>query len=309
MRVPDEQLSDSATDGEGEDDGSSQDEGGGTRTPSQVSDTNNQVADVDEADMVKSDVGHLYVASQGALHVLEAWPAANTREIARLKLEGEPRKLFVENGRAVVYSSLGGNGSACTYGYDCDFTGDGSRTRLSVLDVSEPSAPRVSSEALTNHLAFNYFAPKQLLALPMTICEGGDGGSFGSTMTFSGLMLFGVNLETGFQERGRVAHPPLSTGSYDDSACGNWWTQASSVVKRSVFMDDFVYSIAEDVVRVQSLTSLGSDLASVPLAAPTCTVNGQTYRHGDSVYESGDCCSCRDGKVECDAEACDFYEG
>ena len=62
-----------------------------------------------------------------------------------------------------------------------------------------------------------------------------------------------------------MAHPPVVTGTFDGASCDNWWTNASSVVKRSVFMDDFVYSIADDVVRVQSLDQLGTDLATVLL--------------------------------------------
>jgi hypothetical protein len=90
--------------------------------------------------------------------------------------------------------------------------------------VSNPSDPKLthkevigtrgsSSEALTNHLAFNYFAPKSLLALPMTICEGGDGnGHYGAEMTFSGLLVYDTATATGFNLRGRVAPPNASQG-------------------------------------------------------------------------------------------------
>ena len=168
-----------------------------------------------------------------------------------------------------------------TIGYDAEDQGDFAFFQgvlLQIFDVGDPAQPRLrhkavigtrgsSSEALTNHLAFNYFADKQLLAVPMTICQDGQGGgNFGQTMTFSGLMLFDVDLTKGIVERGRVAHPPLANGEYDDASCSNWWTNATSNVKRSVFMDDFVYSIAPDVVRVQSLNALGRDVASVRLA-------------------------------------------
>ncbi|MDF2695920.1 MAG: putative lipoprotein, partial [Labilithrix sp.] len=91
-----------------------------------------------------------------------------------------------------------------TIGYDAAdhgsfayFTG----VLLQIFNVADPTQPRLvhkevigtrgsSSEALTNHLAFTYFAPKNLLALPMSICEGGDeNGGYGSTQTFSGLMV------------------------------------------------------------------------------------------------------------------------
>ncbi|HKP56345.1 MAG TPA: beta-propeller domain-containing protein [Polyangiales bacterium] len=165
-----------------------------------------------------------------------------------------------------------------TIGYDAAdqgnfafFTG----VLLQIFDISNPAQPTLahktvigtrgsSSEALTNHLAFTLFQGK--LAVPMTICEGGGtNGMFGTDMTFSGLMIFDVSVESGLRERGRVAHP-AATGAYDNAGCTNWWTRASSVVQRSVFMDDFVYSIAQDIVRVQNVEKLGKDVAAVKLA-------------------------------------------
>ena len=115
-------------------------------------------------------------------------------------------------------------------------------------------------EALTNHLAFNYFAPRGLLLLPMTICEGGGDGSYGTTMTFSGLMVYGVDLGAGFSSIGRVSHPASMTAT-----CYNWWTNASSEVRRSIVMDDFVFSISDTRIKVNTLGSLSTDLVDLPL--------------------------------------------
>ena len=166
-----------------------------------------------------------------------------------------------------------------TIGYDAADQGDFAYftgVLLQIFDVSDPANLKLahkvsigtrgtSSEALTNHLAFTLFQGK--LAVPMTICEGGDtNGSFGSMMTFSGLMVFDVSVADGIEERGRVAHPNPSTNGYDNSGCSNWWSRAGSVVQRSVFMDNFVYSVAQDIVRIQNVDELGSDVASVSLA-------------------------------------------
>ena len=164
-----------------------------------------------------------------------------------------------------------------TIGYDAAdqgkfafFTG----VLLQIFDVSDMQNPKLahkasigtrgsSSEALADHLAFTLFKDK--LAVPMTICEGGDSnGGADANMTFSGLMVFDVNIDDGIHERGRVEHPSAN-GSYNSKLCSNWWSEASSVVQRSVFMDDFVYSIANDVIHVQDLDALGEDVASVSL--------------------------------------------
>jgi hypothetical protein len=147
---------------------------------------------------------------------------------------------------------------------------------LQIFDVTVLSDPQLmhkyvigtrgsSSDALTDHLAFNYFPAKKLLAVPMTVCEGGNGCSYGMTMTFSGLQVYDVTLASGFALRGQVAHPSTSSGSgYNNSACSNWWTNANSAVKRSVFMDDFVYSVSEMRMKVNHLSALATDVAVVP---------------------------------------------
>jgi hypothetical protein len=100
----------------------------------------------------------------------------------------------------------------------------------------------------------------------MTVCEGGTGGSYGTNMTFSGLMVFNADVTNGFSLRGKVSHPTTNSqqGGYS-SACSNWWTNASSEVKRSVVMDDVVFSISESLIKANSLSNLPTDISSVSL--------------------------------------------
>lgn len=144
---------------------------------------------------------------------------------------------------------------------------------LQIFDVSDPKNPTMtaryvigtrgsSSEALTNHLAFNYFAPKKLLAVPMTVCEGSNGGSsYGRDLTFGGLMVFDIDTAS-IDYKGGVPHAQPGSG---DNVCSTWWSQAQSQVKRSVFMDDYVFSVAEDLVQVAPLSQLGTPIVSIPL--------------------------------------------
>jgi hypothetical protein len=78
------------------------------------------------------------------------------------------------------------------------------------------------------------------------------------------LIVYDVGVERGIIERGRVAHPNTPTRGYAIN-CQNWWTQASSTVQRSMFMDEFVYSVARDEIRVQNLSGLGTDVSAVSL--------------------------------------------
>ncbi len=130
-----------------------EDEGGGA---SEVSTTNTQVHDVDEPDFVKNDNEHVYVLSPTGLHVVDAWPAEEAREIAQIQVVGEPRRMFLQDDVLAVYSRVESSGFApngpgaagqspsmqgCTYGYDCRFTSEGGRTAITLFDVSNAAAP------------------------------------------------------------------------------------------------------------------------------------------------------------------------
>jgi hypothetical protein len=139
---------------------------------------------------------------------------------------------------------------------------------LQLFDVKNPTEPKLvhkekigtrgsSSEAATDHLAFNYFADQGLLAVPMTICEGGGDGKNGTELAFSGLLVYDVDIERGFTRLGGVDHGTKG------ASCQAWWSNASSAVKRSVFLDDLVYSIAGDRAKVQRMTRFGHDVADL----------------------------------------------
>jgi uncharacterized secreted protein with C-terminal beta-propeller domain len=167
-----------------------------------------------------------------------------------------------------------------TIGYDAQDVGSFSWFQgiaLQIFDVSNLDAPALlhkevigtrgaSSDAATNHLAFNYFKTSNRLALPMVICEESDGGGdYGAIMTFSGLLVYDVTIETGFEKLGGIPHELPETADNYWGACGNWWTNPNTQVKRSIFMDDFVYSIAMDKINISDIAALADPVSSVSL--------------------------------------------
>jgi hypothetical protein len=142
---------------------------------------------------------------------------------------------------------------------------------LQIFDVTRPTEPVLlhrekigtrgsSSEAATDHLAFNYFADRNLLAIPITVCEGGGDGTFGDRLAFSGLLVYDVTAAHGFRRLGGVDHGTRG------ASCSTWWSAATSHVKRSIFMDDLVFSIATDRMKVQRMDRLGVDVSDIALA-------------------------------------------
>jgi hypothetical protein len=134
-----------------------------------ASGTNNQVAGVDEADIVKNDGKYVYLAMNGALRIVEAM---NPRLVSVTRLPGNVRDLFVQGDRATVYVEMGGSGRRpCTYGYDCVFAGDGSRTKIIVYDVTDREKPRLDREI---ELSGSLMAARRIGSTVHTVVSDGD---------------------------------------------------------------------------------------------------------------------------------------
>ena len=66
--------------------------------------TNIQVAGVDEADFVKNDGKYIYAITQNKLVIVDAFPAENAKILSETKIDGNPRDLFVNKDRLVVFA-------------------------------------------------------------------------------------------------------------------------------------------------------------------------------------------------------------
>jgi uncharacterized secreted protein with C-terminal beta-propeller domain len=103
------------------------------------SQTNDQVAGVDEGDLVKTDGSYLYVISGQQLIILQALPANQMQVVSRMQLDGEGSALYLDGSRVTVLSSMWP-----AFGPDGDrYRGDSPVTAVTVYDVSDPTAPRV----------------------------------------------------------------------------------------------------------------------------------------------------------------------
>jgi len=74
---------------------------GGIGSPD-YSQTNVQVAGVDEPDFVKNDARYIYVISGSTLAIVDAYPAASASVISKTELEDTPREIFINGDRLVL---------------------------------------------------------------------------------------------------------------------------------------------------------------------------------------------------------------
>ena len=104
------------------------------------------------------------------------------------------------------------------------------------------------SEATYEHKAFTYWAPEQLLAVPLsTYRYSYDEVTIdGRTYTYSGyefvstLELIDVDVESGtLSTHGMVNHSEF----YNEDGLSGWWGGSTSI-RRSIFMGDYIYAFS-----------------------------------------------------------------
>jgi hypothetical protein len=151
--------------------------------PSGHSDTNVQVKDVDEADIVKvgDDGKTIYLLHGNQFYVVNAWPAEEMSLGPNLVIEGQPLEMFVKDSRAVVYSQVYDNGELGSAGntynggakvaYDSYYyCGSGSTfTKISVIDLSG-AKPTVVREIYEEG---SYTSARLYDTMSRTVIQGG----------------------------------------------------------------------------------------------------------------------------------------
>ncbi len=189
------------------------------------------------------------------------------------KLEGELKI----NGFSSYMHPLGDD-HLLTIGQDADDEGRVTGVHLQVFDVSDMKNPtrahheRITtgswsswSEAMWDHHAFTYHQEKGILAFPINIYEWDRAGG----ENFSGLLVYRATADDGFSEMGRVNHTDLvqqywcdgQTVERCDDYSNSWWTS----VRRSIFIEDYLFSISEMGVKVNDLQDPSTEYTAVTL--------------------------------------------
>lgn len=145
-----------------------------------------------------------------------------------------------------------------TIGYGGDENGANWRTTIATFDVNNFAHPALTatlpldttqgwgwSEANGEHKAFQYFAPKKLLAVPQSNYEY-NGGYY---RYLSKLDVIDVDDTTGgLSLRGSIDHSSYYTSD-------NYWSYLQ--IRRSIFMGDYIYAISDKAITVHRASDLG----------------------------------------------------
>jgi uncharacterized secreted protein with C-terminal beta-propeller domain len=156
---------------------------------------------------------------------------------------------------------------------------DWSTTQISLFDVSDPTNPTLAdsipispayidencediricgwswswSEATYEHKAFTYWAPADLLAIPLSTYRhvyNDESPYYYNYEYISMLKLINVDLENlSLSTHGEVDHSEF----YDNE--DNWWYSSTSV-RRSIFMGEYIYAFSSLGVTVHNLSEM-----------------------------------------------------
>lgn len=149
--------------------------------------------------------------------------------------------------------------------------------KLSLFDVSDVSNPKelssfkigdrgTESYALRDHKAFLFSKARNLLVIPILLAEIDESKSQGTQANtygefkFQGAYVFRVSPEEGFVLRGTISHADPSSFL----KAGEYYRGSDTDVTRSLYMDDFLYTVSGRTVKANDLNSL-AELAKVDL--------------------------------------------
>jgi hypothetical protein len=117
----------------------------------------------------------------------------------------------------------------------------------SLLPLSPSQGNWTWSSALYDHKAFQYWGPKQLLAIP----ESNYTYSGGHYQYLSKLQLIDVDPVDGLHFHGAIDH-----SAYYQADSSHAWTYVD--IRRSIFMGDYVYAISDKAITAHRTSDLGT---------------------------------------------------
>ncbi len=144
--------------------------------------------------------------------------------------------------------------------------------KLSLFDVSDVSNPKqldkyeigtsgTDSEALRDHKAFLFDRKKNLLVIPVReVSETpkyNDRSGYYMQRVWQGAYVFNLTPEDGFRLRGRVSH-------LDDYEEDMYYWGSPNAVRRSMYMDDVLYTVSARKIMMNGLDNL-SEINSIDL--------------------------------------------
>ncbi len=147
-----------------------------------------------------------------------------------------------------------------------------SSLKLALFDVSDVEHPTqlakyeigtegTDSEALNDHKAFLFDKKKNLLVIPVREVKDRPHSTEGywTWNVWQGAYVFGLTIEDGFELKGKISH---RDSSLEESS---WYYSSPWAVRRSLFMDDVLYTVSDKLIKMNSLDDIQDEIGAVKL--------------------------------------------
>lgn len=128
--------------------------------------------------------------------------------------------------------------------------------KMALFDVTNPTSPKemysmdigergTYSELLYNHKALLFSKEKNIIAFPISISEGEN---YHSNLKFQGAIVYGLDLENGFNLKGKIAHMQITEG-YNDY-------DYTKEVERIIYIDNNLYTLSEGLIKATNMDNM-----------------------------------------------------
>lgn len=139
--------------------------------------------------------------------------------------------------------------------------------KIAMFDVSDVNNPKelfketigdrgTHSDLLYNHKALLFSKEKNLMAFPVTVMEVNNKSTTDPTaygqLAFQGAYVYGIDLQKGFQLRGKITH--LTADDLKQSGSGRY--DDNRRIERLLYIDDVLYSASPDALKANRLSDL-----------------------------------------------------
>ena len=129
--------------------------------------------------------------------------------------------------------------------------------KMALFDVSNPKNPKelhsvdigdrgTYSEILDNHKALLFSKEKNIIAFPIRISE--EIGEYTTKSKFQGAIVYGLDLENGFNVKGKIAH--------DETEDGYIYYDYTKVVERIIYINDSLYTLSQGMIKSTNMNTM-----------------------------------------------------
>lgn len=184
------------------------------------------------------------------LFVIDLSEPTNPTVLGELKIPGYSKYLHQYDETHII--GFGENTKTNAYG---GVVTDG--MKMALFDVSNPVKPKelysidigdkgTYSEILNNHKALLFSEEKNIIAFPISISE--EEGDYRTKIKFQGAIVYGLDLEKGFNLKGTIAHMQIQDGyrDYDNT----------KTVERIIYIKDSLYTLSEGLIKSTNMSTM-----------------------------------------------------